>query len=297
MSAFKLKKKESARDGIRRAAHGRAADAARLLRDERADPVRAVHESRKDTKKLRATLKLVRPVLGEEAYSRENSRFRDAARELSDVRDAQVRAETIDALADRFADDPPPGGWWAVRAELARDDGPDPEGLEPLRERSAAEIEAGGAAVDDWPLGEDGFELLAPGLKRTYKQARKRYRQAREDPSDEALHEWRKRSKDLWYELRLVRRAWPKLIKAAADEAHELADRLGDDHDLVALMAHLDNDGGSLTADQLEHLERLIATRRAELQAEAFAFGERLFAEKPKRFVRRLEAYWAADKL
>ena len=67
MSAFKLKKKESARDGIRRAAQGRAADAARLLRDESADPVTAVHESRKDTKKLRATLKLVRPVLGEEA--------------------------------------------------------------------------------------------------------------------------------------------------------------------------------------------------------------------------------------
>ena len=65
MTAFKLKKKESARDGIRRVAHGRAEDAVRLLRDEGADPVEAVHESRKDMKKLRATLKLVRPVLGE----------------------------------------------------------------------------------------------------------------------------------------------------------------------------------------------------------------------------------------
>ena len=50
-------------------------------------------------KKLRSALKLVRPVLGEKAYRRENERFRDVARELSDVRDAQVRAETVEALA------------------------------------------------------------------------------------------------------------------------------------------------------------------------------------------------------
>ena len=33
--------------------------------------------------------------------------------------------------------------------------------------------------------------------------ARKRYREARADPTDERLHELRKRSKDLWYHLRL----------------------------------------------------------------------------------------------
>ena len=63
MTAFKLKKKESARDGIRRVAHERIEHASRLLRDEGADPEEAVHEARKDLKKLRSALKLVRPVL------------------------------------------------------------------------------------------------------------------------------------------------------------------------------------------------------------------------------------------
>ena len=47
-------------------------------------PIRgaAVHEARKDTKKLRSVLRLVRESLGDSNYRRENNRFRDAARNL-----------------------------------------------------------------------------------------------------------------------------------------------------------------------------------------------------------------------
>jgi len=296
MTAFKLKKKEREDEGIRRVAHGRTEDAVELLRDPDADPVEAVHEARKDMKKLRATLKLVRPVLGEDLYDRENTRFRDAGRALSDVRDAQARAETIDALAERFADDPPPGGWWAIRAELAGDD-PGDGALDGLRDRTAAKVVGGDQAIEEWPLDERGFELVRPGLKRAYSRARKRFRAARADPGDEAFHEWRKRSKDLWYHLRLLRRGWPAVMDTTADEAHELSDRLGDDHDLAVLTAFLRDERPPLTTEQAEALAGLIATRRAELQKEAFAYGERLYAEKPKRFVNRLESYWEATKL
>ncbi len=297
LTAFKLKKKESEDEGIRRVAHGRAQDAVELLRDDQADPVQAVHEARKDMKKLRATLKLVRPALGDSVYRRENRRFRDAGRALSDVRDAQTRAETLDALAERFADEEPPGGWWAVRGLLADDGAPGDGDLESLRDQTASEIARGDQAIEDWPLDADGFDLLRPGLKHAYARGRKSFRQALNSPSDEALHEWRKRSKDLWYHLRLVRRAWPELMETTAEEAHELSDRLGDDHDLVVLVGYLDESDDPLTSDQLEHLRRLIAKRREELQTEAFAYGERLYAEKPKRFVGRLESYWQATKL
>jgi CHAD domain-containing protein len=296
MTAFKLKKKESAKKGIRRVAHDRAEDAVGLLRDEEADPIEAVHEARKDLKKLRATLKLVRPLIGDKAYGRENARFRDAGRALSDIRDVQVRAQTIDALAKRFPDDPPPGGWWTLRALLV-DDASGNGALESLREQVSDEIERGDQAIEDWPLGANGFDLLGPGLKRAYSRGCRRFRDARKDPSDEKLHEWRKRSKDLWYHLRLVRRAWPEVMTTTADEAHELSDRLGDDHDLVVLTADLEDARPPLSHEQLEHLRKLIGKRRKELQGEAFAYGERLFAEKPKRFVERIERYWDAAKL
>jgi CHAD domain-containing protein len=297
MTAFRLKRKESTADGIRRVAHERTRDAVERLRDPDADAVEAVHESRKDMKKLRAALKLVRPELGEEVYDRENARFRAAGRELSDARDAQVRAETVDALAERFADDPPPGGWWTVRALIVGDGKVDEAELAAVRERVATEIDRGDAVVDAWPLDDLGFGLVRRGLKRAYARGRKRYREARDNPGDETLHEFRKRSKDLWYHLRLVRDAWPEVLKSAADEAHELSDRLGDDHDLVVLTEYLTNDGPALTGAQLEHLRGQVEARRAELQGEAFAYGERLYAEKPKRFVARIEAYWEARKL
>ncbi len=203
----------------------------------------------------------------------------------------------IDALAERFDDEPPDGGWWAVRAALAGEDVPAREELESVREGAAAEIAAGEEKIDSWPLDAEGFGLLRPGLKRAYARARKTFRKARKQPTDEALHEFRKRSKDLWYQLRLVRLAWPAVVKVTADEAHELSDLLGDDHDLVVLDEHREETEPALTAGQRSQLSELIARRRKELQDEAFAYGERLLAEKPKRFVKRIERYWSADRL
>ncbi|HEY8001021.1 MAG TPA: CHAD domain-containing protein [Solirubrobacterales bacterium] len=297
MSAFRLKARESEAAGIRRVAHERIEDAVGRLRDRSADPAKAVHEARKDVKKLRSTLRLVRPVIGDSVYRRENERFRDAARALSDARDTQVRAQTTEALGERFADDPPPGGWAALRAAVAGGEQTASGELGRLREQAAAEIERGDEEVERWPLGDDGFELLRPGLDRAYARGRKSFRAARAEPTDEALHEFRKRSKDLWYHLRLLRTGWPQVLEATAEQAHRLTDRLGDDHDLAVLGADLERGFESLTAGQRQHLRGLLERRRRELQGQAFGYAERLFAEKPKQFVRRIEAYWEAEKL
>lgn len=295
MSPYRLKRTEDTDDAIRRVARERADEAVELLRDHDADPVEAVHEARKDVKKLRAVLRLARPSLGK-TYRRENDRYRDAALELSDARDAQVRAATIEALADRFADDPPAGGWAALQDAVAGSP-PDQRQLKRARERAAGQIMEGEEAIDSWPINGDGFALVEGGLRRAYARGRTRFRAARAEPSDEVLHDWRKRSKDLWYQLRLLCEAWPGVLQATADEAHELADRLGDDHDLAILGDYLHERPGVAAPPQLEHLRKLIAVRRDELQSEAYAYGERLYAEKPKRFVARIRLYWQAGQL
>ena len=46
-------------------------------------------------------------------------------------------------------------------------------------------------------------------------------RRRRADPTVEALHEWRKRVKDLWYHHTLLRELWPPVMRGRrADEAH-----------------------------------------------------------------------------
>src|ERR671917_266737 len=86
-------------DEVRRVALGRIDHALDELRG-RSDSSReeAVHEARKDMKKLRALLRLLRGELGDRVRARENAAFRDAARELAGVRDADVMLETLGAL-------------------------------------------------------------------------------------------------------------------------------------------------------------------------------------------------------
>jgi CHAD domain-containing protein len=146
-------------------------------------------------------------------------------------------------------------------------------------------LEEARARVDDWPLERDGFDAFEDGLSQTYRRGRRAWRAALKEPSTENLHEWRKRVKDLWYHCSILEEAWKPVMKALAGEAHELSDRLGDDHDLSVLL-----DFGA------DSLEPLIATRRGELQDDAFAYGQRLYADKPKAHVRRIE-HWSRPVL
>jgi hypothetical protein len=42
-------------------------------------------------------------------------------------------------------------------------------------------------------------------------------------------------------------------------------------------------------------IEAEVERRRSRLQAEAFAYGERLYADKPGMFVRRIGRWWEAS--
>jgi CHAD domain-containing protein len=119
-------------------------------------------------------------------------------------------------------------------------------------------------------------------LTDTYRSGRRAFARAEDEPTTEHLHEWRKRVKDLWYQQRLLKRAWPGVMKALAAEAKSLSKLLGSDHDLAVLAAELPDD---------DVLRPLIADRRAELQDEAWTLGRRLYAESPKAFRKRLRRY------
>lgn len=285
--AYKLREGRPLPDELCRVARGRIDHALDELRGKTdSTPEEAVHEARKDMKKLRALLRLARGELGEDVYARENACFRDAARELAGTRDADVMLETLDALAL------PSGlGGELRKAIQAERDGAPPDGRVAAARSAAAMLREARKRVDEWPLERDTFDALGEGLERTYRRGRRALRAAQEEPTAEALHDWRKRVKDLWYHQTLLRDLWPPVMRAAGDDAHELSDRLGDDHDIVVLAAwvrgHLETDPEFSVA---------VIRRRGELQDGAFALGARLYAEKPSAYRRRLERLWVASR-
>jgi CHAD domain-containing protein len=285
--AYRLKDDEPLPEEIRRVARGRINHAIDELRGKTdSTPEEAVHEARTDMKKLRALLRLARGELGEDVFARENACFRDAARELAGARDSDVMLETLVALAL------PSGTGWELRKAIQadREQGGPGDRADAARDAVAILKEAR-KRVDDWPLERDSFEAVAGGLERTYRRGRRAFEATRAEPSVEALHEWRKRAKENWYHHTLLRSLWPPVMAAAGDEAHELSDRLGDDHDLAVLASW-----ASENADAAPELFEAVEHRRAKLQEEAFALGARVYAEKPSAFVGRLKRLWEASE-
>jgi CHAD domain-containing protein len=290
--SYRLRGDETVPKGIARIARGRIDHAIEELEGKTdSSSEKAVHEARKDMKKLRAVVRLVRDEIGKDVYRRENACFRDAGRELAGVRDADVMLATLADLEERYADELGP-----------RATGPLRQALEAHRIRTAAGARGPAAAqvidvlttarrrVGRWPLDEDSFDAVAGGLRRVYRRGRRGFRAARAEPTTESLHEWRKRVKDLWYHLTILRDSWQPVMEALADEAHAASERLGDDHDLAVLLAWAEEH----TPESAAALAPLVERRRAELQADAFAISARLYAEKPSAFVRRLERWWDA---
>jgi CHAD domain-containing protein len=65
----------------------------------------SVHDIRKELKRARATLRLLRRSIGDAAYHRDNWSIRDAARPLAPLRDATVLVRTLGRLKNIDDDD------------------------------------------------------------------------------------------------------------------------------------------------------------------------------------------------
>lgn len=289
--AYRLGRGEPAGEGLRRIALGRLDHALEELRQGE-DRAVAVHEARKDLKKMRAVLRLLRARVGAELYRRENASLRDTGRALSGARDAQVRLDTLAALVDDGTVDADAVAAFKSRLEAERDAAAD---REVPAGSVVTELQQAEQCVGAWAVGGDGWDAVEAGLKRSYRRGRARMRDATKAPTTDNLHEWRKRVKDLWYHLRILSPAWPPVLEALAGEAHVLSEQLGDDHDLAVLAASArENFDAFPDPTQLDLLLEAVERARSELQGAAFSLGLRLYADRPGAFVARVEAWWRA---
>jgi CHAD domain-containing protein len=294
--SYRIQPSEPAADEVRRVARGRIDHAIDELRGQsESSRAESVHEARKDMKKLRALLRLVRGELGEDVYSQENACFRDTGRRLSGVRDADVMILTLADLERRFGE--LPGAARKLRPALVAHRFRVSAGsTKPAVQTAIDTLRQARERVDEWPLESEGFELFEEGLGRVYRRGRKGLRRAQELPTAEHVHDWRKRVKDLWYHVSLLEEAWKPVMSALADEAHALSERLGDEHDVAVLVEWAHRHASALNgADpMLRGFDVIGASRRRELQREAFDYGSRLYADKPSAFVGRIGGWWEA---
>ena len=192
----------------RRLCAARVAAAERALAGRPTDE--AIHLARRELKRARALLRLVRDGLAPVAFDAANAALRDVGGALGAARDAAVQRELVRETALAAGIEPA-----ALRPLLARLD----------RERRArrAGIDAAGArallAAARTRLVAARLEgdaaMLAAGFVLIYRRGRRGYAAAREVPRPARLHAWRKHVKHYWHALEALEPAWPRLMTAA----------------------------------------------------------------------------------
>src|SRR6185436_13941367 len=113
---FCFKKKESVAKAVRRLGCERVESALKCLKD--CEHAEAIHGARKDIKRVRAVLRLVRTEISKKEYGRVIGLLREAANHLAPTRDAYVRVRTLKNLRRHFKGQLAPGALRHVRAEL-----------------------------------------------------------------------------------------------------------------------------------------------------------------------------------
>jgi len=243
-------------------------------------------------------MRLMRKVLGEN-YDRDNGLLREAGRKLSPVRDAQALIEVFDQLNDHYRDKLAGRNRTGVREQLVRRRkaliadfrrkrvlGAVLKSLRAAAERAAA-----------WDLKDGEVGDLLSGFVRTIRENRKAARSAYNDAGPDAFHEWRKRAKDLRYHLALLGKAWPPVLDGYEAAAKELEAKLGDDHNLVVLRnTILESPGDFGRKEEIQAFLDVVDHQLQKLRSEAKTLAERLYAEKPRQWRRRIELCWSAWK-
>jgi CHAD domain-containing protein len=260
---------------------------------------KSVHNARKSFKRARAALHLARPLMKPKVFKRYDRRIAVAARGLSHARDAQVILDAARGLEQANRDNGNDAlfthliSWLQARLERTRHSegtvavGATLTALENLRDD-----------VSRLPLEDATFDVLLHSARQTYAQGRAFMREALDSEDDERCHDWRKLVQRHWRHMALFQEAWPAEAKARMGLARDLAEALGQHHDLSVLrVAIFENAALFPLRRDVKKLAALIEARQADLLAEAGVLGERLFAEKPKAFFRRMGVYWDTAKL
>lgn len=295
--SYRLKRGESVPEGIRRIVQEEVDSAAELLsnsngkkRDE------AIHEARKSLKKIRGALRLVQPELGP-VYHAENRRMRNLGRQLSHIRDAKAIIEVFDDLREKHKDSLQRDAFASIRQGLEKNkrETEQAANVDHIAQRSLSALHAAGKRAKNWPLKNDGFQAIAPGLEERYRRGRKTMKIVQNDPTPENYHEWRKRVKDHWYHVRLLESLWTDVMQAHEGSLKNLETWLGDDHNLVVLHSKLEDNPEQYGEQKNIQLFLTLADQhQKELRENAMSLGQRVYEQKPGEFTRNLSKLWDA---
>jgi CHAD domain-containing protein len=271
---------------LRRALVGEFAAAADATREAaskvEANITAAVHDYRKALRRARAVLSLLAGALPKSERRAVRRALQEARRGLSPTRDHAVAPEVIHGLAlDEVSRDA--ANAIVANAQVALP--PTAEIKQLLAEgaaRAAAQVEALEAALPatiDW-------DTIEHGVRETYDAARRARRAAKR--SKRQFHTWRRRSKELTYQLDVLASLAGGRVTEMAHEIEGVADTQSPAVDLVMVRDFVRAYGQGIASEAYDQLVQSIDGQLDDLMRDSRSAGREAFGQKPRKFARRL---------
>ena len=289
---FRLKLREPLPDGLKRVFREQIESALELCRHPAKQRGVTVHEVRKHLKKLRAAMRLAIPEVGKNRHTREDRCVRKIGRLVSDLRDAQVRLQTLIQLRDDTAKGPEDSPFPRIEELLSLERESFSAAFAGWQKQAIPQLERVEARLLKWPLESLTWKQICGAVGKIYKRGQRGLAKTIDDPEPENFHAWRKRVKDIWYQLRILQPLNRMVLTEMARDAEVLGELLGGEHDLNFLWARLETEkGDEALRDELAQLEKLIRKRGKRLRTNALELGRRFYAEPAKAFAKRISIF------
>jgi CHAD domain-containing protein len=289
---YRIKRKEGVAEAVRRIVREQIGDAIAVARDRTIAQDERVHAVRTRLKRSRAALALIRSEVGDEAV-RDDRRLRDVGRLLARPRDLAIHAQTFQALGTRLSPGLPPrqlarlgASGEQIRAALH------PDEVERQLHEAVRALRRVRRELGKWGVA-GGRRAIGTGVTQTYRRGLQKLAAARERPSPDRFHDWRKQVKALAYELRIIGGAVPELKTTLMPKIEKLGEVLGEVHDLDSFRAAAKRhprwferaaDGQSVLG--------AVEERRAELESKALALAASVFAGRARDVRALVETGW-----
>lgn len=291
---LEIREREYFKKGIYRILDKLHRDSARFILTRSRQHV-SIHNFRKNIKKIRGIIRLLRHEIGNDKYHELNNFYRNIGQEVAVVRNDTSQIELLQSLKGKVKDEIVNKALTTATNQLRK-----------KRNIEFGRFENKGLANNlnqmiltvqqtthelDFTGDPDSFILKS--LRHVHQRARSAYETTGFCKQDEIYHYWRKQVKYLMYHLMVLNKPLPSSINVYINELNKLGNLLGKLHDLNLFNELIK--GQNLIFVEGEHKKQLlkfIYAQRAALKKRVEKIGGDVFSESSASFAIRVYDLW-----
>jgi len=294
---LEIKRTESFKDGVLRLLDILHEESARYILAGSRQHI-SIHELRKNLKRIRGILRLIRHEVGHGKYHEMNSKKRKIAQQVAALRDDTSQIELLENMRKNIGD--PSINRTISKAirqiELKRKAVFEQFYAENKHEQVCNQILLSWSETRELDFAGNPDYYILKSLRRIHKRARSSMEISQFLKIDDLYHYWRKQVKYLMYQLMILNLAWPSYFNIYIDELNKLGDLLGNLHDLNLFNDHVINDTLiELKPFQKEKILKYIYRKRADLKKLIEKSGDIVFSERSEAFSIRIYDIWVSS--